>query len=108
MSDDADLGPAGAVGADDDVDPEPERGTGGGSGPFAPDAGDAFRHLKWGALAVLVLFALVGAVGVYTGVNRTIDIWVARRYQPMVSAGWNLAVLLASLSGIVALLRRLR
>lgn len=61
-----------------------------------------------GAIAVLVLFALAGAVGVYDGVNRTVDLWVARRYRPMVSAAWNLAVLLASLSAIVARLRRLR
>ncbi|MFB6117577.1 hypothetical protein [Halosegnis sp.] len=67
---------------------------------------DFQRMLETAGLAVAALFALVAAVGFYTSTRRVIDIWVAREFQPVFAAGFNLAVLLAMLAIVAVLLRR--
>lgn len=73
-----------------------------------PDADRVAAYLQWGALAVLVLFALVAAVSFYTSVGRIIDIWVASEFQPVFYAAFNLLVFLLAAAGISVLLRRLQ
>lgn len=72
-----------------------------------PDPDEVARYLQWGVLALLVLFALVAAVSLYTNINRIIQVWVTREYQPVFSAAFNLLVLLLAGAGISLLLRRI-
>lgn len=82
-----------------------------GSAPVAdsslPDADAVVRYLQWGLLALLVLFGLAAAVGLYTSVGRIIEVWVAREFQPVFNAAFNLLVLLLVAAGISGLLHRL-
>ena len=71
------------------------------------DATAVGRYLLWGALVVLVLLALVAVVGLYADVSRVIQVWVTREYRPVVSAAFNLSVLLVAAAGISVLLRQL-
>lgn len=77
-----------------------------GSGRL-PTPGETVNYLLWGTLALLVVFAIVAAVSLYTNVNRIIDLWVTREYRPIVSAAFNLLVLLLAGAGISVLLGQL-
>jgi hypothetical protein len=90
-------------GAEDSPDPV-EDDEGGDGGRFGSDR--PVRYLQWAGVAVLAVTALVALFGFYTGVSRTISVWVSESYRPIVNAGFNLALLLAALGGIGLLLRR--
>lgn len=64
-------------------------------------------YLTWGALGVCSLLAVFALVQFYGSVTATIDLWVDARYQPVMRAAFNLAVLLASLIGVSVLVREL-
>ncbi|WP_224268268.1 hypothetical protein [Haloprofundus salinisoli] len=68
---------------------------------------DVRTLLNYAALAVLVLFALVTAVQLYTAVGGAIDRWVAPDYRILFRAAFNLVVLLLCVGGISLQLRRL-
>lgn len=68
---------------------------------------DVRTLLNYAALAVLVLFALVASVQLYTAVGGVINRWVADDFQIFFRAAFNLAVLLLCVGGISLQLRRL-
>ncbi|QCJ46178.1 hypothetical protein [Haloprofundus sp. MHR1] len=68
---------------------------------------DVRTLINYAALAVLVLFALVTAVQLYTAVGGVIDRWVAPDYRIFFRAAFNLVVLLLCVGGISLQLRRL-
>ena len=90
-------------GAEDSPDPAGDD-AGSDGGRFGSDR--PVRYLQWAGVAVLAVTALVALFGFYTGVSRTISVWVSESYRPIVNAGFNLALLLAALGGIGLLLRR--
>jgi hypothetical protein len=65
------------------------------------------RGLDYLLLAGLAVFALVAAVGFYTSAQGAIRTWVTPEFRPVVSAAFNLVVLLAVSAGLVRQVRRL-
>ena len=65
------------------------------------------RYLAWGALGVCSLLAVFALVQFYGSVIDVIELWVEPKYQPLMSAAFNLAVLLTSLLGVSLLVRDL-
>jgi len=88
--------------------PTVESGQGAGVDVRLPDADRVAQYLLWGALAVLVLFAFVAAVSLYTSVGRIIEVWAAEEFEPVFYAAFNLLAFLLAAAGISVLLRRLR
>lgn len=84
-------------------DPDAERDD--ATGRVAPE--DLVQYLEYAALAGFALFALVGAVGLYTSLGRVIGVWVAGEFQPVFRAGLNLLVLLIAVAGLSTVVRRL-
>lgn len=68
---------------------------------------DVLSYLEWAGLALCILLVLVAGLRVYMGVGAFISLWVASKYEPIVSAGFNLAVLLVAAYGAAILSRRL-
>jgi hypothetical protein len=58
-------------------------------------------------LAGLAVFALVAAVGFYTSAQGAIRTWVSPDFRPVVTAAFNLVVLLVVSAGLVRQVRRL-
>ncbi len=79
------------------------------SGGLLADTGsDRFRWLVDRALLVAFSgLALLTAIQFYLQMGAAIDTWVAPAYQPIVSAGVNLSVLLVAVAGVSRQLRRL-
>jgi hypothetical protein len=79
------------------------------SGGLLADTGsDRFRWLVDRALLVAFTgLALLTAIQFYLQMGAAIDTWVAPAYQPIVSAGVNLSVLLLAVAGVSRQLRRL-
>jgi len=65
------------------------------------------RGLDYLLLAGLAIFALVAAVGFYTSAQGAIRTWVSPDFRPVVSAAFNLVVLLVVGAGLVRQVRRL-
>ncbi|MDF9744460.1 hypothetical protein [Natrinema salsiterrestre] len=65
------------------------------------------RYLAWGGLGVCSLLAVFALIRFYGSVGATIDLWVDPKYQPVIRAAFNLAVLLTSLIGVSLLVREL-
>lgn len=119
MSDREESGSDPGPGSETDAEFEPEAGAesttdpgnSSGDGPEGTRDGGGFgaerpiSYLKWAGIAVLAVTALVALFGFYTGVSRAISVWVSRSYRPLVSAAFNLALLLSALGGIGLLLR---
>ncbi|ESS11210.1 MAG: hypothetical protein A07HR60_01927 [uncultured archaeon A07HR60] len=79
-----------------------------GSGLFADTGSDRLRWLVDRALLVAFSgLALLTAIQFYLQMGAAIDTWVAPAYQPIVSAGVNLSVLLVAVAGVSRQLRRL-
>lgn len=73
----------------------------------SPGKRDVLRYVEWAGLALCVLLVIVAGLRVYSGVGAFISIWVASKFEPIVSAGFNLAVLLVAAYGAAVLSRRL-
>lgn len=73
----------------------------------SPGKRHVLRYLQWAGLGLCILLILVAGLRVYAGVGAFISLWVAPKYEPIVSAGFNLAVLLAAAYGAAILSRRL-
>lgn len=89
-----------ASGAGTDID------TDAGAG-LDPGSETIRRYLTWGALGVCSLLAVFALIQFYGSVADTIDLWVDPKYQPLMRAAFNLAVLLGSLIGVSLLVREL-
>lgn len=72
-----------------------------------PGKRNVLAYLEWAGLGLCVVLVLVAGFRVYWGVGAFISLWVASKYEPIVSAGFNLAVLLLAGYGIAILSRRL-
>lgn len=99
-----------AIDAGTDSDRLDEPPTGAGTATPTRDADRAERirrNLTWAALGVCSLIAVVAVFQFYLSVGAIIDDWVADAYQPIVSAAFNLVVLLLSLAGISWIVREL-
>ncbi|MFC7136553.1 hypothetical protein [Halobaculum litoreum] len=70
-------------------------------------SGDVSRYVNYVLLAALLLLALVAGVQFYTAVSRTITRWVTDDYRSLVTAAFNLAVLLVAAAGVSRQIRRL-
>lgn len=75
--------------------------------PDSPGRRDVLRYVEWAGLALCVLLVIVAGLRVYSGIGAFISIWVEPKFEPIVSAGFNLAVLLAAAYGAAVLSRRL-
>ncbi|WP_224448974.1 hypothetical protein [Haloprofundus salilacus] len=98
--------------ADDNPPERTDGGTNAGSETSADaTVGRSGRNvrtlLNYAALAVLVLFALVASIQLYTAVGGVIDRWVASEYRIFFRGAFNLVVLLLCVGGISLQLRRL-
>ncbi|PGF16532.1 hypothetical protein CP556_10650 [Natrinema sp. CBA1119] len=65
------------------------------------------RYIAWGALGICSLLAVFALIQFYGSVTDAIDLWVDPKYQPLIRAAFNLAVLLTSLIGVSLLAREL-
>jgi hypothetical protein len=65
------------------------------------------RYLAWGGLGICSLLAVFALIRFYGSVGATIALWVDPKYQPLIRAAFNLAVLLTSLIGVSLLVREL-
>lgn len=65
------------------------------------------EYLQWVLFAVLVLVLLMSTLQFYTSLGQVIDTFVQRRYQPVVRAAVNLAIVLACGFGLSILVRRM-
>ncbi|SER12370.1 hypothetical protein [Natrinema salaciae] len=74
---------------------------------FGPGSDGIQRYLAWGALGVCSLLAVFALIQFYGSVTNAIDLWVDAKYQPLIRAAFNLAVLLTSLIGVSLLVREL-
>ncbi|WP_436345130.1 hypothetical protein [Natronorubrum sp. FCH18a] len=83
-------------------DTEPRTDTG-----LEPDSERIKRYLAWGALGVCSLLAVFALVQFYGSATDAIDLWVDPKYQPLMRAAFNLAVLLTSLIGVSLLVGEL-
>lgn len=75
---------------------------------FDPGPETVQRYLMWGALGICSLLAVFALIQFYGSVTKTIDLWVDPKFQPMIHAAFNLAVLLLSLIGVSWLVRELK
>jgi hypothetical protein len=72
-----------------------------------PSKRNVFAYLQWAGLVLCSLLVVVAGLRVYWGVGAFISLWVAPRFEPLVTAGFNLAVLLVAAYGVALLSRRL-
>ncbi|WP_226039290.1 hypothetical protein [Natrinema sp. DC36] len=72
-----------------------------------PGSDRIIRYLAWGALGICSLLAVFALIQFYGSVTETIELWVDPKYQPLIRAAFNLAVLLLSLIGVSLLAREL-
>lgn len=86
---------------EDDSGDEPDTADGG------PSRRNVFRYLQWAGLGLCVVLIIVAGLRVYWGVGAFISLWVASRFEPLVTAGFNLAVLFIAAYGAAILSRRL-
>lgn len=98
-SEDSAAVPGGGSG---EMNPEPDGGS-----PVTVEPSRLRSILLKGALVLLALLAVIAALRLYLSASTAIEIWVARDYQPLVQAAFNLVVLALTGIGIVALTRRL-
>ncbi len=73
----------------------------------APTADRVRRGLDYLLLVGLAIFALVAAVGFYTSAQGAIRTWTSPEFRPVVSAAFDLVVLLMVSAGLVRQIRRL-
>ena len=64
------------------------------------------RYLDRALLVAFLLLAAVAALQFYFQVGAAIEVWIAEPYEPVVKAGFNLAVLLFAAAGLSYQLRR--
>jgi hypothetical protein len=93
--------------ADDPTPTATADGSGATDGPNATDGFDVRTNIYRGALGLFALLAVVAVAQLYASVGATIDTFVARRYQPLFRAAFNLVVLLAAGIGISRSVREL-
>ena len=86
--------------------PAASTGTDAGDG-LDPRSETVRRYLTWGALALCSVVAVFAVIQFYASVADAIELWVDPKYQPLMGAAFNLAVLLASLIGVSLLVREL-
>jgi|GEM_PF-2138269 len=98
---DADEQSAAAAAEAPDQDTEPETEDSG------PSKRTAIRYLEWAGLGLSVLLVFIAGLRVYWGVGALISIWVAPKFEPFVSVGFNLTVLLLAAYATALLSRRL-
>lgn len=77
------------------------------SAPASDRASTVRRYLAWGSLFVLSLFAVFAMIQFYASATDAIDLWIEPKYQPIMRAAFNLAVLLAAGAGVSLSLREL-
>lgn len=76
--------------------------------PSEPSSGTRFRTaVNYLALAGLGLTLLVAGIQFYASVTASIDRFVAREFQPLVRAVFNLALVVLAAAGISIQLRRI-
>lgn len=61
-----------------------------------------------GALGFFAILIIVATIGLYTSTTAVINTWIAREYQPIFQAVFNLIVLLTAGIGLSIVARRLR
>ena len=66
----------------------------------------AERYAELGALAAVLVLAAVASVGFYLSTTAAIDRLVARQYEPLFQAVFNLLLLLVAAIGLSLLWRR--
>ncbi|QSW99931.1 hypothetical protein [Haloterrigena alkaliphila] len=94
--------------ATDGTDPSATAGTTTDSGGgLDPQSETVRRYLAWAALGICSILAVFALIQFYGSVTAAIDLWVAPKYQPLMGAAFNLAVLLASLIGVSLVVREL-
>jgi hypothetical protein len=82
-------------------------------GPAGPDDDSADGITGWdetllkGALAVLVLLAVVATIRFYLSLSSAIATWVTHEYRDLAQAAFNLVVLLLTGVGISVVIRQL-
>ncbi|MDR5671811.1 hypothetical protein RH858_01405 [Halalkaliarchaeum sp. AArc-GB] len=64
------------------------------------------RYLDRALLVAFLLLAAVAALQFYFQVGAAIELWISEPYEPIVKAGFNLAVLLFAAAGLSYQLRR--
>jgi len=64
------------------------------------------RYLQLGAVAVLSLLTLIATFRLYQNGSRAVSLWVSPAYEPFFQAGFNLVVVLISVSAVAFLLDR--
>ena len=64
------------------------------------------RYLDRALLVAFLLLAAVAALQFYFQVGAAIEMWISAPYEPVVKAGFNLAVLLFAAAGLSYQLRR--
>ncbi|WP_158853929.1 hypothetical protein [Halorhabdus sp. CUG00001] len=69
-------------------------------------AGKIVEYLELGAVAVLALLSIIAVFGAYTSAMGAIDTWVAREYESIFRAVFNLVVLGLVAIGLSVLVRR--
>jgi uncharacterized membrane protein len=88
---------------DDRSDPDDEQ-----AATTTPTGDRTIRdYVLKGALALLVLLAVVATFQLYLSVSSVIGTWVDREFRPLFRAAFNLAVLLLAVLGISWLVRAL-
>lgn len=75
--------------------------------PIQTDELVSREYLLKGALIVLGVIAVAALFGFYSSMMAVINEWVARRFQPIFKAVFNLVVLLVAGIGISLILRKL-
>lgn len=93
--------------SDQETEPSPTAESTANTG-FDPDASTVQRYLAWGALGITSLLAVFALIQFYGSVTQAIDLWVDPKFQPVIRAAFNLAVLLTSLIGVSRLVRELQ
>lgn len=63
--------------------------------------------LQYGALAVLLLLALVSLFRFYFAASNAISIWISNDFVPIFQAVFNLVVLVLAVLGLSVLVRRI-
>ena len=64
------------------------------------------RYLDRALLVAFLVLAAVAALQFYFQIGAAIEVWISEPYEPVVKAGFNLAVLLFAAAGLSYQLRR--
>lgn len=70
--------------------------------------GGVARKLRYAVIAGLALLALIATLQFYFAASRTINTWIAREYQSLFQALFNLTIMLLAGAGILWQLQKLR